>query len=242
MIVIAAAGMILAMAGAKPAEAKREPPVGTSYGPEPTWERYKELAEAAVRARLIDPDSANFTWTGGYLKRGFTPLFSKRIYGYSTCGIVNSKNRLGGYVGRTMFVVVIDYDRVLYTELGKPGGYDMLSEACEKAPPLPPISDMPTAAAPDQGASGHAIGFTIQPMPEGAYVTSVTPGSAAAQAGLTAGMVIASVNDISLAHMGTAIKQLLDGVRGRISLSIVGGKLISFAVPASGKTEKVMFQ
>jgi hypothetical protein len=42
--------------------------------------------------------------------------------------------------------------------------------------------------------------------------------------------------------MGTAINQLLDGVRGRISLSIVGGKLISFAVPASGETEKVIFQ
>jgi hypothetical protein len=46
--------------------------------------------ESAVRARLIDPQSA---------------LFSEvETHGETTCGFVNSKNSLGGYVGPQAFV------------------------------------------------------------------------------------------------------------------------------------------
>ena len=48
-------------------------------------------AEAAIKRQLIDPSSAEFTSVG-----------SKGDY---VCGLVNSKNRLGGYVGPTGFMV-----------------------------------------------------------------------------------------------------------------------------------------
>lgn len=50
-------------------------------------------AREAVRAALIDPDSANFYDVVTYPKTK------------GTCGLVNSKNRLGGYGGKKPFVV-----------------------------------------------------------------------------------------------------------------------------------------
>jgi hypothetical protein len=48
-------------------------------------------AERAVRDQLIDPASAEFS-----------EVTSK---GNVTCGLVNSKNRMGGYTGRQVFFV-----------------------------------------------------------------------------------------------------------------------------------------
>ena len=47
-------------------------------------------AETAVRDLLIDPESAQFS-----------DVVTKNDV---TCGFVNSKNRMGGYVGRTAFL------------------------------------------------------------------------------------------------------------------------------------------
>ncbi|MBX3564842.1 MAG: hypothetical protein KF730_09725 [Sphingomonas sp.] len=47
-------------------------------------------AERAVRGQLVDPNSAQFSEVT--TKNGVT------------CGLVNSKNRLGGYTGRKMFI------------------------------------------------------------------------------------------------------------------------------------------
>lgn len=55
-------------------------------------------AEDVVRRTLVDPDSAKFEGTE----------FSSKTGG--ACGYVHSKNRMGGYVGLTMFVVTKDGD------------------------------------------------------------------------------------------------------------------------------------
>ena len=47
-------------------------------------------AETAVKDLLIDPESAQFS--------------DVVTNGSTTCGFVNSKNRMGGYVGRTAFL------------------------------------------------------------------------------------------------------------------------------------------
>ena len=145
----------LALAGSvaitgSPAVAKKKPDPVIQYGPAPQWERFKELGEEAIRAMLVDPESARFTWSHGYRQDGFTPSMSRRRHGYTTCGHVNARNRMGGYNGRTTFTVVIDHDRVIHAEIGKPGGADLLSAACDKAlqqqkfPPLSAITEAGT--------------------------------------------------------------------------------------------------
>lgn len=63
------------------------------------WSKYFSgvaIAEKAVRNALSDPDSARF--------RGV--VYNSKTGG--TCGMVNSKNRMGGYVGDTEFLVTDD--------------------------------------------------------------------------------------------------------------------------------------
>lgn len=55
-------------------------------------------AKATVKSYLIDPDSAKFS----EVEKGKSN---------SVCGYVNSKNRMGGYVGKTPFI----YNTVIHT-------------------------------------------------------------------------------------------------------------------------------
>lgn len=48
-------------------------------------------AERSVRERLVDPASAEFS--------------EVTTKGNVTCGLVNSRNRMGGYTGRQLFLV-----------------------------------------------------------------------------------------------------------------------------------------
>ena len=52
----------------------------------------QQIIEEAVSRSLIDPYSAAF---------GHMPLRSKEGY----CGVVNAKNRMGGYAGKAFFLV-----------------------------------------------------------------------------------------------------------------------------------------
>lgn len=66
------------------------------------------VAEDYVRARLVDPESAQFSWPSNFMHgASWKPWIGRSIYGSMTCGIVNSRNRMGGYVGRTYFAIVI---------------------------------------------------------------------------------------------------------------------------------------
>lgn len=198
------------------------------YGPPPAWEEYRALAETEITNRLSDPDSARIEWLGSYKQGGFKPLLQGRVKGYVACGLVNARNRMGGYAGRTNFVVVIDYGRVLFAEIdSKPGG--MISGICSDGvrsgmfPPLPPAG----AANPGVAATApSASGLSLRAMPDGAYVSAVTEGSLAALAGLKAGMVIGSVNGIPLAGMGDAMTKVVEAAGPGASLAIVGGGTI----------------
>ena len=66
-------------------------------------ENEKEQIITAVKNKLVDPYSAKFKWVeyvGGEPK-------SNDVLPY--CGIVNSKNRYGGYVGDMPYVVVLKW-------------------------------------------------------------------------------------------------------------------------------------
>lgn len=122
---------------------------------EPDWALFRRNSEAALRARLIDPASAQIEWPYGFLLGSWRPLFSKRIQGYWTCGTVNARNRMGGYTGRTSFVVVLDQSAsVLYSDVGEAKDIDVLTSQCNgsvKLLPPPPaalsglVATQPTA-------------------------------------------------------------------------------------------------
>jgi hypothetical protein len=126
----------------------------------PDWALFRRNAEAALRARLIDPESARIDWTHGFLLGSWRPFLSKRIDGYWTCGLVNARNRMGGYTGSTSFVVVLDSNGVVqYSEIGESKDFDLLSTTCgnsAKLLPPPPAQLSDAANAPATASSSLA--------------------------------------------------------------------------------------
>lgn len=182
----------------------------------PAWERFKELGEQAIRARLIDPDSARIEWPNGYHAAGFQPGFRRRIPGYATCGTVNSRNRMGGYTGAATFVVVIDQDRVLYSEVGSSRGSDLLASACQTAVRegrLPPASSMPGVGG--TGPTLAALGLETATASNGIVVISVAPDSAAARAGARQGVLLTHINGIALGGLSADLLQRILGAAGQ---------------------------
>ena len=110
---------------------------------------FRSAAESAVRARLIDPDSAQFEWPYGFIYGYWKPFLQKRIDGYVTCGRVNARNRFGGYTGSSAFAVVLSEDgEVRYLEVGTAGQFDLTEAACEKtAKSLPAAAPEPVEQA-----------------------------------------------------------------------------------------------
>lgn len=74
----------------------------------PDWAGFCRNAESALRARLINAESARIDWPHGFLLGSWKPFMSKRMDGYWTCGLVNARNRMGGYLGSRAFVGVLD--------------------------------------------------------------------------------------------------------------------------------------
>jgi len=210
--------MLLASGGVVAKE--RPAPV---YGPAPVWQAYRERGERAIISRLIDPDSAKISWLGGYYQGEYKPFLEPRVSGYVACGLVNAKNRMGGYTGDRAFVVVIDNDLLRYVDIdNKENG--LVAAQCVAAMQKGLLPPVPAGPATAQLVS--PTGLTLKAMPEGAYVSAVAPGSMAHKAGLRPGMVIETINAIALQNMGEAMIKVIDAAGGNASLGLVGGKII----------------
>jgi len=110
---------------------------------EPDWSAFRRTAEAALRQRLIDPDSARFEWPNGFTLGSWTPFMGSAIEGYWTCGLINARNRMGGYTGSTAFVAVLTPEGQLrHVDMGQARDFDMLTTQCTNSvrflPPAPP--------------------------------------------------------------------------------------------------------
>lgn len=226
-----------ALAVSAPASAKKEE-APYNYGPPPEWEHYKQLAENAIRARLVDPDSAKFEWPNGFKQTTFKPFLEPKVSGYATCGLVNSRNRMGGYVGRTLFVVVIDYDRVLYAAIGDNKGFDFTNESCTKSvfPPPPGSIDFTDAGpviVPGGTPSNSAtLGAAFSAIPLGAVVDTVEAGSAADRAGLKPASVVVKVNGISIkGATPELLKQILGGIGNGATFELYSGEIVKVGQP-----------
>ena len=84
------------------------------YGPYPA--EFETIIKDYYANRLKDPASARWYFDYSPTKAGYRVLF-RFIYGWTLCGRVNSKNSFGAYTGRSMFLVVIRYGRVVYAEM-----------------------------------------------------------------------------------------------------------------------------
>lgn len=79
-----AACAALVAAAVSPARAKE----AYVYGPRPEWSRYKALAEAALRAKLPEPDRWRVEWPNGYVPGMWRHKGSFR--GYMSCGMLRA--------------------------------------------------------------------------------------------------------------------------------------------------------
>lgn len=128
-----------AKAKADAAEAQRAAYIASTT---PKFGAMRIAAETAVKERLVDPESARFEWPYGFMLGDWKPLFQKRVEGWVTCGLVNSRNRMGGFAGRAWFAVVVEpgpRPTTKYVEIATGRDLDLTRIACEKTQAsLPP--------------------------------------------------------------------------------------------------------
>jgi Short C-terminal domain len=108
----------------------------------PDWNVLRTNAQASMLSSFFDPSSAKVEWPYGFTYGAWKPAFRGRIEGYWTCGMVNGKNRMGGYVGSRFFVVVMHQNaETLFSEVGNGETLDFVESACRKSlNMLPPAS------------------------------------------------------------------------------------------------------
>lgn len=66
-------------------------------------DREKKIIENSVRKELIDPESARFKW----ILAAERNIDATKSMSSTYCGVVNSKNRYGGYTGDIPYAVFI---------------------------------------------------------------------------------------------------------------------------------------
>jgi hypothetical protein len=116
---------------------------------------------------LSDPQSARFS-----LPFGFTPqpvtwkVWGVDTYGYFTCGAVNARNRMGGYVGETVFLAHIDVNGRVSTTLDS-SKTPYLGRICS-AGGLPPINPatVPAVFGQPQTASSSTLSKELADLAE----------------------------------------------------------------------------
>jgi hypothetical protein len=219
------------------------PPPVVDPGPAPSFASGVALGEAAIKASLIDPDSAQFDWpyafTGGTLKA----LFGRTRAGWYTCGFVNARNRMGGYTGRAWFLLMIKDGAVASLDVGQPDQIDTASVSCPAAvksgnlvpetaagaapSAVPSPSQESYMAIAQHGATDAAahggLGISFIPAPMGAVITIVAPASDAERAALKPGETIESVNGVSIKGFSAgAMTQALHADTPTIRLGVVG--------------------
>lgn len=203
-------------------------------GSAPTREAAIALGEAAIKANLIDPGSAQIEWPYAFVGGTLKALFSKRQSGYFTCGLVNARNRMGGYTGRAWFLVLIRDGAVTSLTIGQPNGYDTATISCPgyikqgllhpAANPVSSVGTREASAAPGAPAlSGSALGIRFQPTMLGGLIVEVAEKSPASIAGLKIGQLIESVNGIPLKGLSPdAVVQIVQAPTSVVTYGIAG--------------------
>lgn len=237
--------------------ARAAPPTLEEIGPAPDWNQAVQLGNHAILARLIDPDSARIAWPNAFIGGSLKALFGKTRAGWYTCGLVNARNRMGGFTGATPFLILIHDGAVVSLDIGEVGGEDTATVTCndlaKKGAFQPsgagdnpvPVASAATPAVPsaqmiEQAAAAGAanaakqggIGVSFISTPAGLVLLAVAPGSPAAGAGLRTGQVIQSVNGIDLRGMPQAAAiAVVHGLPKQIRFEVVGSGTVALTRP-----------
>lgn len=211
--IVVLTAMMLGLAPAAAGAGTRAP---VQYGPEPDWERYKELAEPAVMAKVAEfaakrklaaPEAWSIAWPNGYRRSEWE--HKGRTSGYLTCGMLLTATPLPRGKSVVNFLVVVDNDRVQTVDISTRESNSLINIVCQdmvSRGKLPPVRLMNGYV---ERRSIKSIGLVIQVAPEGAQVRDVVAGLPAARAGLASGMVITHANGIALGGMGSAMANVL---------------------------------
>lgn len=215
---------ITAALAASPAMAAKKPEAPIDPGPPPpSVEEFQKVATPALLAGFFDPAAAQIVWDRGVVGGWWQPPFARKVPGWFTCGLVNGKNRMGGYVGARRFVVVYFQGRITYSAIGQ-SDFDIVAAGCDKAIangvlPVAGVGSIPATTP----IKGPKLGVQFSVVPDGAYVSAVEPGSAAAEGGIVPGMVISHVNGIALKGFDQAmIGKVIQGTAATLTLTIIG--------------------
>lgn len=229
---LAFAAVMLAGLASTPAAAKPKTEEVHDYGPPPDWTNAREMTEAAVRAKLIDPESARFEWPNGFKTGFWKPFLQPRVYGYILCGRFNSRNRFGGYAGESTFGVVIVNDVIQWVEVDDQAS-GFASAECQRQGAFPPAPADPTIMA--QIALRNVFGLTLGVVPDGAYVANIVSGSVADRAGLKPGMVMVQLNGLTLKGIPLAtVQQIVAAADGKATITLAGGTSFTLVAPPFG--------
>lgn len=198
-----------------------------NYGAPPDWDRFKELAEPAVLARLPDPDNWSVTWPHGYMKGGWR--HKGRFPGYLSCGVLVAFEPPAKGRAVVNFVVVVDHDRVQTVDISTRESNSLVNMMCRD---LVARGQLPPAALMKPHDDEHSIaslGLDIRVVPEGAYVTKVAQDSLADRAGIKPGMVFSQANGIVLGTLGPAMASVLASDVASLHLEVAGGGTFEIA-------------
>lgn len=136
----------------------------------PDWRAFRENAQASVLSGFFDPGAAIIEWPYGFIYGSWKPVLQSRVEGYWTCGRVNGKNRMGGYVGSRYFVVVLSAaGQPIFQEVGDGGTYDFVSAQCQGSVGiLPPASSQleNLTTAPALAPAGRSIAEELAKLAE----------------------------------------------------------------------------
>ena len=146
MALLRAAGAVALLVSSAVVWGKDAPPPQPAS--EPNWAEVRTASEAALRANLVDPASAQVEWTGGFRWASYKPFLRRRVYGWTGCGTVNARNRMGGYDGVRAFAIVY-VDGVKFFDMDDDGSLGMVGGQCAQLAlptPQPAFVDAPRSA------------------------------------------------------------------------------------------------
>jgi membrane-associated protease RseP (regulator of RpoE activity) len=198
---------------------------------------------------MIDPDSARIEWPFNFVGGTLKPRIGRHQAGYYTCGFVNARNRMGGYTGKTWFLIMEHDGAVTSLEIGDPSGISVADATCPGMakkgffPAAPAIAPASTAtpmaqiyAQADDGAAAAAarggVGISFLPTPFGMLLMAVAPNSPAARAGLKQGETVEAVNGISMKGMSqAAVLEILSRLEPQSTFTVVGAGDVKVTKP-----------
>lgn len=85
------------------------------YGAYP--ENYQSIATTYISNYLLDPESAKYSGWSLPQKSWYADL-NQAYFGYKVCFYINAKNRMGGYNGKKLTLLLIRDGVVIYREGG----------------------------------------------------------------------------------------------------------------------------